>query len=270
MDGAESGSPIVYEVSEGVAIITLNRPDRMNALTGPMRREMIAAMERAPDEARAVVITGAGRAFCSGQDLMDAGGNAQKAARGAADIDLGRTLAEEYEPLLKLIYDCPVPTISAVNGPAAGAGCNLALAADIVIAGQSASFLQAFARIGLIPDAGGTYWLPRLVGSARAMGMCLTAEPVDAPRAAEWGLIWEVVPDDVLAAHVGALAQRLAKGPTLAYRLMKEALRKSPENGLDEQLALEAQLQGEAGKSRDFAEGVLAFLEKRPARYEGR
>ncbi|MEM6945278.1 MAG: enoyl-CoA hydratase-related protein [Pseudomonadota bacterium] len=271
MDGSqETGEVALYDLSEGVATIRLNRPDRMNALTGPLRMKLMELIRRGSEEARCIVLTGSGRAFCSGQDLMDAGGNAQKAARGAADIDLERTLREEYEPLLNMIYDCPVPTISAVNGPAAGAGCNLALAADIVIAGQSASFLQAFARIGLIPDAGGTYWLPRLVGQARAMGMCLTAQPIDAAQAAEWGLIWEVVPDDALEAHVSALAHRLAAGPTLAYRLMKEALRRSPENDLRTQLALEAKLQGEAGKSRDFAEGVMAFLEKRPARYEGR
>ena len=144
------------------------------------------------------------------------------------------------------------------------------LTADIVIAAQSASFVQAFARIGLIPDAGGTFWLPRLVGHARAMGMCLTAEPVEATRAADWGMIWEVVPDDALSAHVGALARRLSKGPTMAYKLAKQALRASAANDLDAQLALEAALQGEAGRSRDFAEGVLAFIEKRSARYEGR
>jgi len=163
-----------------------------------------------------------------------------------------------------------VPVIAAVNGPAAGAGANLALAADVVVAAHSASFIEAFARIGLIPDAGGTYWLPRLAGTARAMGMSLFADPVPARQAAEWGLIWEAVEDDRLAERVAELAGRLARGPSVAYRLIKRALRQSTANGLDDQLALEARLQAEAGASRDFLEGVAAFLEKRPARYEGR
>ena len=253
---------IAYGLSEGVATITLARPDKMNSLNRPMRIELLDALSRAGHEGRCVVITGSGRAFCAGQDLGD-GGN-------ATQIDLQRTLAEEYEPLLRLISDCPVPTIAAVNGVAAGAGANLALAADIVIAARSASFIQAFARIGLIPDAGGTYWLPRLVGQARAMGMSLTADPITAERAAAWGLIWEAVEDETFEAHVRDLATRLASGPTIAYRLAKEALRASTGNGFDGQLALEARLQGDAGRTRDFAEGVMAFLEKRKPRFEGR
>jgi 2-(1,2-epoxy-1,2-dihydrophenyl)acetyl-CoA isomerase len=234
----------------------------MNSLSAAMRSELLDALSRAPREARAVVLTGAGRGFCAGQDLGDTG--------SIADLNLERVLREEYEPLLKLVYDCPVPVICAVNGAAAGAGANLALAADVVIAARSAVFIEAFARIGLIPDAGGTYWLPRLSGMARAMGMCLFAEPVPAERAAEWGLIWEVVDDDQLATRAAELARRLAKGPTVAYRLMKQALRASGSNDLETQLALEARLQGEAGRTRDFMEGVAAFMEKRPARYEGR
>jgi 2-(1,2-epoxy-1,2-dihydrophenyl)acetyl-CoA isomerase len=253
---------IRYDLTDGVATIALNRPDKMNSLSRPMRLELMDALGRGAHEGRCVVLTGSGRAFCAGQDLGD-GGN-------AAEIDLERTLAEEYEPLLRLIYDCPVPTIAAVNGVAAGAGANLALAADMVIAAHSASFIEAFARIGLIPDAGGTFWLPRLVGHARAMGMCLTAEPVPAERAAEWGLIWEAVEDDLLETRVRELALRLAQGPTVAYRLTKQALRAAPSNTLDAQLELEAKLQGEAGRTRDFAEGVMAFLEKRKPRYEGR
>ncbi|MEO1470728.1 MAG: enoyl-CoA hydratase-related protein [Pseudomonadota bacterium] len=263
---AVEDAPLVVDLVGQVGMIKLNRPARMNALTSPMRRAMIDALTTLPNEARVIVLTGAGRAFCAGQDLAD-GGNG---ATSAAEIDLARTLEEEYEPMLKLLTDCPVPTIAAVNGVAAGAGCNLALGADIVIAAQSASFIQAFSRIGLMPDAGGTFWLPRLVGHARAMGMCLTAEPIDAARAADWGLIWQVVPDDTLIDHVSALARQLADGPTVAYRLTKEALRASAANSLDDQLKLEAKLQGEAGRTRDFAEGVLAFLEKRPARFEGR
>ena len=253
---------ILYEVSDGVATITLNRPDKMNGLNGPMRRELLDALDRAPAEARALVLTGAGRGFCSGQDLGD--------ASRFDEINLEETLREEYEPLLARISDCPVPTIAAVNGAAAGAGCNMALAADIVIAARSAVFIEAFARIGLIPDAGGTYWLPRLVGHARAMGMCLLAEPVEATTAAEWGLIWEVTEDEAIRERAAELGRRLAAGPTAAYARMKRALRQSHANDLKGQLALEAELQGEAGRTRDFMEGVSAFLEKRKPEFEGR
>lgn len=253
---------LLYAVADDVATITLNRPDRMNSLNTAMRAELLDALSRAPRDGRAVVLTGAGRGFCAGQDLGDTG--------TIAELNLERVLREEYEPLLKLVYDCPVPVICAVNGAAAGAGANLALAADVVIAARSAVFIEAFARIGLIPDAGGTYWLPRLAGMARAMGMCLFADPIPAAQAAEWGLIWEAVDDDQLGARAAELAGRLATGPTVAYRLMKQALRASMSNDLEAQLALEARLQGEAGKTRDFMEGVAAFMEKRPARYEGR
>lgn len=253
---------LLYAVEDGVATITLNRPDRMNSLNAAMRVELIDALTRAPHESRVIVLTGAGRGFCAGQDLTDTG--------RIEDLNLHRVLTEEYEPLLKLVSGAPVPVVAAVNGVAAGAGANLALAADMVIAAHSASFIEAFARIGLIPDAGGTYWLPRLAGMARATGMCLLAEPVPARRAAEWGLIWEAVEDDRLAERVGELAGRLARGPTVAYRLLKQALRRSMANDLDAQLALEASLQAEAGRTHDFLEGIAAFLEKRPARYEGR
>ncbi len=252
---------ITVTQADGVATITLNRPEVMNALSALLRAELLEAWREAEARARCIVLTGAGRAFCSGQDLQD--------AMALGQMDLGRVLAEEYEPLLKAIYDCPVPTIAAVNGAAAGAGANLALACDVVIACESASFIQAFTRIGLIPDAGGTYWLPRQVGMARAMGAALFAEKVPARQAAEWGMIWEAVPDDGFAAHVAARAGALAAGPTVAYRLVKQALRASPANGLEAQLAMEAQLQGEAGATADFREGVAAFLEKRPARYRG-
>jgi 2-(1,2-epoxy-1,2-dihydrophenyl)acetyl-CoA isomerase len=253
---------LLYVVADDVATVTLNRPDRMNSLSAAMRAELLDALSRAPRDARAMVLTGEGRGFCAGQDLGDTG--------NIAELNLERVLREEYEPLLKLVYDCPVPVICAVNGAAAGAGANLALAADVVIAARSAVFIEAFAGIGLIPDAGGTYWLPRLGGMARAMGMCLFADPIPAERAAEWGLIWDVVDDDQLGGRAAELAGRLAKGPTVAYRLMKQALRASMSNDLDSQLALEARLQGEAGKTRDFMEGVAAFMEKRPAKYEGR
>ena len=246
----------------GVAVLKLNRPDVMNALNSQMRAEILHALRSARDEARVLVITGQGRAFCSGQDLGD--------GASAADLDLERTLRDEYEPLLKAIYDCPIPTIAAVNGAAAGAGASLALACDVVIATESAVFVQAFARIGLIPDAGSTYWLPRQVGFAKAMGAALFAEPITASQAEDWGMIWEAVPDDDFAAHWAGRAAKLAAGPTAAYRAIKKAMRASFANGLQEQLELEAQLQGDCGKTRDFREGVLAFLEKRPAHFEGR
>ena len=253
---------IGYEAAEGIARITLNRPDVMNALNTTMRAELHHAFRRAPAEARVLVLTGAGRAFCSGQDLGD--------RANAEGLDLERTLRDEYEPMLRALFDCPIPTIAAVNGAAAGAGANLALAADVVIATESAVFLQAFARIGLIPDAGGTYWLPRQMGLAKAMGAALFAEKVTARQAADWGMIWEWVPDDGFAARVAERAEALARGPTESYRAIKEALRGSFERDLDGQLALEAELQGRCGRSRDFKEGVLAFLEKRPPRFEGR
>jgi len=253
---------IRYEISEGMAVITLNRPEVMNALNTQMRAELLEAMKRAVGEARVIVLTGAGRAFCSGQDLGD--------GVTAAGLDLERVLREEYEPLLKMIYECPLPVISAVNGPAAGAGANLALAADVVIATQSAAFIQAFSRIGLMPDAGGTYWLPRQAGFSRAMGMALFAEKIDAQKAADWGLIWEAVADVDFEHHWRARAMHLAKGPTAAYAATKRALRESYANDLSGQLELEAELQGGLGVTHDFREGVTAFLEKRVAKFEGR
>ena len=254
---------ILYETKGDVVTIAFNRPDAMNALTRELRRELLDAYGRAAEVARCIVLTGAGRGFCAGQDLGDV------TFDGKA-VDLETPLREEYEPLLHAIYNCPVPTIAAVNGPAAGAGANIALACDVVIATESAVFLQAFARIGLIPDAGGTYWLPRQIGFARAMGAVLFAEPVTATQAAEWGMIWEAVPDAAFAERVAARAAHLAKGPTATYRLAKEALRKSWGNDIPGQLALEAALQNRAGATADFREGVAAFLEKRPARYQGR
>lgn len=253
---------ILFEVGDAVAVITLNRPQALNGFTAGMRAEFLHALRRAQAEARAIVVTGAGRAFCSGQDLGQ--------TRRAADIDLERLLRDEYEPILKAMEESPVPILAAVNGPAAGAGANLALACDVVVAARSAYFLEAFARIGLLPDAGGTWHLPRQIGLARAMGMCLFAEPIPAPQAAEWGMIWEVTEDDALSARVGELAARLAKGPTRAYGAIRRALRRSVESGYADQLATEAREQGALGATRDFEEGVLAFLEKRKPVYEGR
>ena len=253
---------ITYSEANGLGIITLNRPEVMNALSTQMRAELTYAVKEAGKTARALVLTGAGRAFCSGQDLGD--------RAKVANIDLERTLRDEYEPLLRAIYDSPIPTISAVNGPAAGAGANLALAADVVIATQSASFIQAFTRIGLIPDAGGTYWLPRQIGAARAMGAALFAEKIGADQAAAWGMIYESIPDAGFLAHWQARAAHLASGPTAAYKAVKTAIRASHGNSLDQQLTLEAQLQGACGQTHDFKEGVMAFLQKRPAQFEGR
>jgi 2-(1,2-epoxy-1,2-dihydrophenyl)acetyl-CoA isomerase len=253
---------ITREDDDGVAVITMRRPDVMNALNTQMRAEITHAVEAAGREARVVVLTGAGRAFCSGQDLGS--------QVNVGNINLERTLRDEYIPMLMAIVDCPVPVIAAVNGTAAGAGANLALIADVVIAARSASFIQAFSRIGLIPDAGGTWALPRQIGLARAMGASLFAEKISADQAANWGMIWEAVDDEAFEATWRGRARHLAEGPTEAYRRIKAALQASFGNSLQDQLLLEGQMQGECGRTRDFKEGVMAFIEKRPARFEGR
>lgn len=248
--------------AQGVATITLHRPEVMNALSSQLRRELLQAVQQAAQTARCIVLTGAGRAFCAGQDLQDAG--------TLAEVDFEQVLSDEYVPLLRAITDCPVPVIAAVNGAAAGAGANLALACDVVIACDSAVFIQAFTRIGLMPDAGGTHWLPRQIGLARAMGAALFAESITARQAEAWGMIWQAVPDAEFLAVVQARAAQLANGPSLAYRALKQALRGSFEQDLAGALALEARLQGECGQSDDFREGVAAFLQKRPARFTGK
>lgn len=248
------------EVDGGVHRITLNRPEVMNALNRDVRRELTAAL-RAGHSARVIVLTGAGRGFCSGQDLSDASG------LDAAGFEA--ILNEEYVPMIRAITEAPVPVIGAVNGSAVGAGANLALACDLVIACESAVFIQAFTRIGLIPDAGGTSFLPRRVGLQRAMGAALLAEPVTARQAESWGMIWEAVPDDRFAEVVSARAARLAAGPTGAYAALKVALRGAFDQPLEAQLAVEARLQGACGASADFREGVAAFLEKRAPRFSG-
>lgn len=253
---------ITYQETEGLGVLTLNRPEVMNALNTAMRTEIREAMARAFGSARALVLTGAGRAFCSGQDLSD--------RVAGQDFDLQAVLRDEYEPMLLALYTAPIPTLAAVNGAAAGAGANLALACDVVIATESASFIQAFTRIGLIPDAGGTWTLPRQIGMARAMGAMLFADKVSARQAADWGMIYEAVPDDAFAARWQDRARHLATGPTATYAALKQALRASPGNDLPAQLAIEARLQGECGRTDDFREGVAAFLEKRPARFTGR
>jgi 2-(1,2-epoxy-1,2-dihydrophenyl)acetyl-CoA isomerase len=231
-----------------------------------MHEELHAALQqvRAEETVRALLITGSGRGFCAGQDLNE------RAMSDGAQVELGSALEKSYNPMVRGLRDLHMPVLCAVNGVAAGAGCNFALAADIVIAARSASFIEVFSRIGLIPDAGGTYVLPRLVGAARAMALSLLAEPVSAEQAASWGLIWKCVDDDKLMSDARELAQRLATGPTRAYALIKQALNASPANTLEQQLALEAKLQREAGRTEDFREGVQAFLEKRSPRYQGR
>ncbi|HXX10620.1 MAG TPA: 2-(1,2-epoxy-1,2-dihydrophenyl)acetyl-CoA isomerase PaaG [Burkholderiales bacterium] len=257
---------ILFEIREAVACITLNRPEKLNAFTARMHEELHAAVDevRGNGALRALLITGSGRGFCAGQDLNE------RAMSGDPDgPDVGNALEKSYNPLVHGLRELGLPVICAVNGVAAGAGCNFALTADIVIAARSASFIEVFSRIGLIPDAGGTYALPRLVGAARAMAMSLLAEPVSGEQAASWGLIWKCVDDDKLMSEAHALAQRLAGGPTRAYGLIKQALNASPANTLEQQLALEAKLQRQAGKTADFREGVQAFLQKRTPVYQG-
>ncbi len=253
---------IKFEVEDGVVVLALNRPDVMNALNSQMRGEIADAVKSAPEYGRALVLTGEGRAFCSGQDLGD--------RVNPADADLERILRDEYFPMLRAIGDLEIPTIAAVNGAAAGAGANLALAADVVIAAESAYFMQAFARIGLIPDAGGTWLLPRQIGIARAMGAALFADKITAGDACRMGMIWEAVADDRFAERWRSRALHLARGPTEAYKRIKRAIRAGSVNNFEEQVALEAKLQGEAGKTRDFREGILAFIEKRQPEFEGR
>ena len=253
---------ITRDDRDGMSVITMNRPEVMNALNTQMRAEITHAVTAAGKEARVVVLTGSGRAFCSGQDLGD--------RANAANLNLERTLRDEYIPMLMAIVDCPVPVIAAVNGTAAGAGANLALVCDVVIATESASFIQAFTRIGLIPDAGGTWALPRTIGLQRAMGAALFADKITAQQAADWGMIWEMASDETFETVWMGRAQHLASGPTEAFKRVKQVMRASFGNGLEEQLHLEGQLQGQCGKTRDFKEGVLAFLEKRPPVYEGR
>lgn len=252
---------VKVETEGGVHRITLNRPDVMNALNRNLRRDLTAAL-LAGHSARVIVLTGEGRGFCSGQDLSD--------ASGLDTAGFEATLNDEYVPMIRAITEAPVPVIAAVNGVAAGAGANLALACDLVIAAESAVFIQAFTRIGLIPDAGGTSFLPRRVGLQRALGAALLAEPVRARQAEVWGMIWEAVPDDRFAEVVAARAAKLAAGPTGAYAALKAALRGAFDQSLEAQLAVEARLQGGCGVSDDFREGVAAFQEKRAPRFTGR
>ncbi|MBX9590749.1 MAG: 2-(1,2-epoxy-1,2-dihydrophenyl)acetyl-CoA isomerase PaaG [Hyphomonadaceae bacterium] len=261
-----SNPTILSSHSGGVTRLTLNRPDKLNAFTRSMHAELREALTAAghDGECRVVVLTGAGRAFSAGQDLADT-----DAASGAI-MDAGKMLQEAYNPLIKLITTLEKPVIAAVNGVAAGAAANIAFACDLVYAARSASFLQAFARIGLIPDAGGTWVLPRLAGPMRARGLAMLAEPLPAETAEAWGLIWKCVDDDKLEAEVAAVAAKLATAPTYALALAKQALAAASTNTLADQLDLERDLQRLAGASPDAREGIRAFLGKRPPKYTGR
>ncbi|AQV95999.1 2-(1,2-epoxy-1,2-dihydrophenyl)acetyl-CoA isomerase [Cupriavidus necator] len=255
---------VLYQASEGVATLTLNRPDVLNAMNGDLMRDLREGVERAAGDAsvRAVLLTGAGRGFCAGADL---------AARGKDGItDSGTLLRERYHPIIMTLRQMPKPVITAVNGVAAGAGMSLALAGDVVLAGRSASFLQAFSKIGLIPDAGSTYFVPRYAGEMRARALAILAEKIDAEEAQRIGLVWKVHADDALQDEAGKLARHLATMPTMAYGMIKEALNQSFDNDLAAQLEVEATLQSRASRSEDCKEGVAAFMEKRKPQFKGR
>ena len=259
-------SAILYQFSDGVARITLNRPDKLNSLNEAMHGELRQAIGRVQtDGARSLILTGAGRAFCTGQDLSE-----RVTPPGAPPPDLGLSIETHYKPLVLALRALPLPVIAAVNGAAAGAGANLALACDIVLAAQSAFFIQAFSRLGLAPDCGGSYFLPRLAGTARALGLALTAGKLPAEHAAACGMIWQCLDDDKLMPEAEALAVRFAQGPPLAYAAIKRALYASPHNTLEQQLDMERDTQGQLGRSEDYREGVAAFMEKRPAVFKGK
>jgi 2-(1,2-epoxy-1,2-dihydrophenyl)acetyl-CoA isomerase len=258
---------ILVEKRAGFHIISLNRPDKLNSFNVEMHKALRKAVQAANDDksVRCLIITGSGRGFCAGQDLSDRVMNDSGKAP-----DLSNTLEENYLPLIKLVRSLPFPVIAAVNGVAAGAGCNFALSADIVIASESAKFIQAFAKLGLVPDAGGTYFLPRLIGEARARYYSLTAEPMSSKQALEFGMIAKVYPDDNLMAEAIKLAEHFAKAPTHGLGLIKQAYDVSYSNTLNEQLDVEARLQKTAGHHPDYMEGVKAFMEKRTANFKGR
>jgi len=258
---------LVVSVDAGVQRLTLNRPDKLNAFNPELLGALRAAFEQAAQDAgiRAVLLTGAGRGFCAGADL-----NQRDVGPHAPPLDLSVNLDTLYNPMIRQMRALPKPIVCAVNGIAAGAGTSLAFACDIVLAARSASFLQAFARIGLVPDAGATHFLPRLVGSARATAMALLAEPLGAEDAERWGLIWKCVDDARLMPEAEAILSKLATGPTRSYSLIKRALQASGANTFDQQLDLERDLQREAGTTEDFREGVSAFKEKREPSYKGR
>ena len=257
---------ILYAVEGGVARLTLNRPDRLNSFNDAMHAEVRDALSRvkASAEVRVLLLTGAGRGFCAGQDLSD-----RAVAPGAEPVDLGASIERNYKPLVLGLRALPLPVVCAVNGVAAGAGANIALACDIVVAAKSASFIQAFSKIGLIPDSGGTYFLPRLVGSARAIGLAMLGDKLSAEQAAAWGLIWKCVDDAEFPASVEALVQQLSTAATRGLAATKQAIYAAGGNTLEAQLDLERELQRALGRSADYREGVSAFAAKRQPRFTG-
>ena len=261
-----SEASILVESAPGYRVLTLNRPDRLNAFDEDMHRQLMAAILAAEADAgcRALLLTGAGRGFCAGQDLTN------RVFEPGVVPDLARTIEGFYNPLIRKLRDLPMPVVCAVNGVAAGAGANIALACDIVLAGRSAKFLQAFAKIGLLPDSGGTWFLPRLVGRARARGLAMLAEPITAEQAEGWGLIWKALDDAALMDEARRLTAHLATQPTVGLALIKQALDAAETNDLDAQLDLERDLQAEAGRTPDYSEGVQAFLAKRAPKFTGR
>lgn len=254
---------ILFSNDSGIARLTLNRPDRLNSFTVRMHEEVADALARL-SEARVLVLTGAGRGFCAGQDLGD------RAVAPGQDVDLGESLEKRYNPLIKTLTGLPMPVIARVNGVAAGAGANIALACDLIIAARSAKFIQSFSKLGLIPDSGGTWVLPRLIGQARALGLVLTGEPVSAERAAEWGMIWKAVDDALLDQEVDDLTSKMASGPTRGLAATKFAISTSWARGFGNQLDYERKMQCTLGYSEDYREGVAAFREKRAAKFVGR
>ncbi len=264
--GGQSEETVRVERRDGWRLVTLNRPDKINAFNEAMHRALASALVEAENDpdCRAILLAGAGRGFCAGQDLGD--------RRFSEDVtpDLGATVDRFYNPLVRKLRALPMPVVCAVHGVAAGAGANIALACDIVVAGRAARFVQAFSKIGLVPDSGGTFFLPRLIGDARARAAMMLAETIDGATAESWGMIWKAVDDDRVLAEAEALTARLATQPTQAHALLKRALTASAENGLDAQLDRERDLQREAGRTPDYREGVRAFLEKRAPNFTGR
>lgn len=258
---------ILFEVSEGAARLILNRPDRLNSFNVQMHGEVRDALSKLKDnsEARVLVLTGAGRGFCAGQDLGD-----RAVAPGGQGVDLGDSIENYYKPLVLALRNLPMPVIAAVNGVAAGAGANIALACDLIIATKSASFVQAFSKLGLVPDSGGTWFLPRLVGNARAMGLALLGDKLPAEQAAQWGLIWRCVEDAEFKGAVDQIATQFAAAPTRGLARTKQAIYESWSHTLEQQLDQERDFQRELGRSQDYAEGVAAFTEKRTPKFTGR
>ena len=257
---------IIFKVQNGVAVLTLNRPEKLNSFTQDMHFEVREALDsiKADPSVRVLVLTGAGRAFCAGQDLSD-----RAVEPGGEGVDLGESVEQFYAPLILTRRQLPLPVICAVNGVAAGAGANIALACDIVLAARSASFVEAFCRLGLIPDSGGTWHLPRLIGLARATGLTMLGEKLTAERAEQWGLIWKCLPDEALMVEAMSMAGHFATAPTKGLAYTKKALQFSFANSLPAQLRLEAEMMRELGYSHDYREGVAAFMAKRPPQFKG-